>query len=114
MNTIAEKLAEVQQCFKSKLLAGEFKVSKVDTYTTIVVIDGVKFFIWTGNINIPSTVELYKDAPNPVYFELTADEAKTLHGKMQPMLKSIEAQTAKAEIAELEKKIQTLKLKINE
>ena len=51
-----EKIKEIQDYFKDKILSEDFEVSEVSEHVTTLLVDGeYKFNIWTGNIDIPKT-----------------------------------------------------------
>jgi hypothetical protein len=50
------KIKEVQDYFKNKILKGDFKVTKVDSYYVDILVDDLyEFTFWSGNSNLPET-----------------------------------------------------------
>jgi hypothetical protein len=74
-----EKIQEVQNYFKTKLLRGEFEIVKREAYTYIVSIDEeYNFSIWMKNG--PENRKLYKHADdNFMHIDLTEEESVLLH-----------------------------------
>lgn len=73
-----EKIQEVQNYFKEKLLKGDFKITERDQFIYIVSIDeDYSFTIWM--CNEPKNRWLYRDAYNFIYIDLTEEESILLH-----------------------------------
>jgi hypothetical protein len=77
---IKEKLLEVQQYFKQKILNGEFEIKKITEYWMTILVDGeFQFTLWIGNWDAPQTRKLYESQPNAIYFDFTKEESIKLH-----------------------------------
>ena len=51
-----EKIKEVQDYFKSKLLAKDFEIEIIDSFAAYITIDGIYHFtIWIGNPQVPKS-----------------------------------------------------------
>ncbi len=108
-----KQIKKVQDYFKSKLLSFDFRIKRVDEHTMLIIIDSeYEFTIWIGNINIPSTRKLYRNEFNVIYFELTDDEAKSLHEYLMPVIKEFRKNTLldkkRKELKKLEEEIGNL------
>ena len=81
---IQEKLKEVQEYFKAKLLSGEFEIISVRECVAVVVIEGCIFSVWIANSCLSRG--LYESAENAVLFELEQDEKAQLDGVITPLV----------------------------
>jgi hypothetical protein len=105
-----EKIKEVQAYFKSKMLNGEFTITKMDQFTAELLIDGqFKFVIWTGNVDVPETRKTYDFAISFMDLELTDADAKKLDRFFKPEIKKFMVkgllQSKRAELKKLESEI---------
>ena len=89
-----KQIKKVQDYFKSKLLSFDFEIKHVSEHIMRIIIDSeYEFTIWIGNPNIPESRKLYRNEFNVIYFELTDDEAKSLHEYLMPAIKEFRKNT---------------------
>ena len=70
-----EKINEVRDYFKSKLLAGDFEIVKIGTHELELKIDGMYLFnIWIGNLDVPSSRNQYNGCYLRNFMELSLSE----------------------------------------
>ena len=75
-----EKIKEVQNYFKNKLLTQDFIMTKISEHTLELEIDHqYQFTIWIGNWDYKGTVKLYENDCNFMYFNLNQKERLKLH-----------------------------------
>lgn len=76
LKTMQAKIKEVQDYFKSKILNGEFEVSKITEYKIHLVVDSkFEFVIWAGNTDIPEVRKNTKTELSFMNLELSNNEA---------------------------------------
>lgn len=79
-----EKINEVENYFKNKLLNGEYEVVKQTEHVLTVSIDNLYIFnIWIANMQYPESRDLYSGAYNYMHFELTKKEKTKLHNMLK-------------------------------
>ena len=79
------KIKEVQDYFKSKLIAGDFEILEICYHTIKVSVENeYEFSIWIANWANPSHCELYKSEPNFIVIPFTEDEKSILHDVIEP------------------------------
>ena len=104
------KIKEVQDYFKSKLFAQDFKIEKVSEYQIEISIDlEYKFIIWTGNQDIPRSRKNYDGALSFMDLQLNVHESEKLHGILSPVVKKYRAEVLlnqkKLELEKLQREI---------
>ena len=88
--TMEEKIKEVQDYFKNKLLKGEFETTKITDYWIKLVIDSkYNFFIWMANQEI--NVRLYESETNFMLFDLSSEEKKIIWDLLNTVLDNYKA-----------------------
>ncbi|MDD4515683.1 hypothetical protein [Massilibacteroides sp.] len=105
-----DKITEIENYFKNKLLSGEFKIISINEYTLELIIDcEYTFNIWIGNYNIPETRKIYKSMISFMNIELTDTQAKKLHYILSPEIRKykneILLEQKKKELEKLQKEI---------
>lgn len=103
-----EKIIEIQQYFKNKLLAGEFTILKMKENTCKIEIDGeYQFIIWIGNfIKYPELTRLYEYEASFMQLDMTEEERIILNSILKPAVLRYRKDTLIAQKqAELEKLI---------
>jgi hypothetical protein len=75
-----KQIREVQQYFKDKILAKDFEIKKIGTYSLEIIIDNQYLFtIWIGNLLlIPEGVKLFTERYNFMDVPFTDEESKKL------------------------------------
>jgi hypothetical protein len=104
--TMEAKIKEVQDYFKAKILASDFKVIAISEYVCDILIDeNYKFGIWIGNIDIKDSVKIYNlYQSNFIYFQFEYSECIKLHKIFAPIKKEYVSNKLKAEkLAQIEK-----------
>ena len=84
-----EKIKEVQDYFKKKLLSGQFKVTEISEHLLHITIDGnYTFCIWVGNPNLPNTRDQHStDCDNNfIHLNLNQKERITLHSRTKKIV----------------------------
>lgn len=80
-----DKINEVYNYFKSKILSGDFLISGVGQYTLYLLIDNkYRFEIWIGNPNIPEATRCYEGSLSFMHISFTDEEAIQLREILQP------------------------------
>lgn len=104
---IHEKIEEVQEYFKSKLIAGDYEELRNDSYKLWVEIDGrYTFILWIANGE--SHLRLYSDCDDGgnnvlsfMDFELSSSDRKKIWSKrMQSIREKEEKRKADADLRE--------------
>jgi hypothetical protein len=73
-----EKIKEVHDYFKEKLLNGDFTVVSLTNYKALIEIDEYPFWVWTANIDIPDATDIYDGAKSFMGLNLDFDDKKKL------------------------------------
>lgn len=69
------KINEVQQYFKDKLLAGDFKIQEISEYVLRISIDDEYVFnLWIGNMDIADNMKCYDVYYNFMHLSFTEEE----------------------------------------
>jgi hypothetical protein len=104
------KIKEIQNYFKEKLLSNDFEIIKIDEYLLDISIDGYKFTIWLGNLNLPDCRKNYSGKLSFMDLQLSNDDATKLNEMLLPLIKKYrkdELLTAKIkEVEQLKKEIE--------
>lgn len=103
-----EKILEVQNYFKQKILSKEYNIESIREYEIVLIIDGIyKFPFWGGNIDIPNARKLYGN-----YFmelNLTESDILKIHANLKPLIENFIVNEL---ISKKEEELNVLKSKI--
>jgi hypothetical protein len=101
-----QKIKEVENYFRKKLIEGEFELLKVDEYNMEVSIDGYIFNLWVSNYNLPKTYKLSETRPSYINLKLNDEDSLKLHNLIYSQVmqyrSKILIEKKKAEIERLE------------
>jgi hypothetical protein len=105
-----EKIKEVQDYFKNKILSKDFEVEKIEQHYFYLLIDSqYEFIIWIGNFDIPRCT---KPISSFIDIDITDEEAIKLHGLLLPIVNKYKKETLleqkKKELEELQKEVNGL------
>ena len=84
---IEQKIFDVVEYFKNKLLTGDFKVTEIGQFVLCLKVDKkYTFSVWISNFDIASTVKLYSDLGeiNFIHIDFTDEESELLHEAVKP------------------------------
>ncbi len=107
-----EQIKEVQAYFKSKMLNGEFTISKMGQYQATLLVDDFPFIIWIANVSkIPETCKNYNMALSFMDLEFNREEAEKLSTILSPAIKKFRKteliNEKRKELEELERELAT-------
>lgn len=111
---IQEKFLEVQNYFKAKLLNNEFEVGKINNYEIQLIIEGFEFWIWIGNMDVP-TARNQKNCStkSAMLLYLNDEESIAMNKIITPILqeyrRTILLKIKQEELESLQKEIETYK-----
>jgi len=103
-----EQIKQVQEYFRSKILAQDYIIGKINEYTVELIVDNkCCFVIWTSNIHIPSTTKQYNSEYNFIDLDLNNEQAIELNALLAPVVMRYKKDTLiwakKQELEKLEK-----------
>lgn len=87
---INQKLKEVQDYFKNKLLTEELDIQNISTTTVRVSVDEFPIVLWYGVSESPLYLEIYNGST--VMFDLTDDEKIVIHSKLKQAIREADLQ----------------------
>jgi len=104
------KIKEVQDYFKNKILSGEFDICEIHEYYVTVLVDIThEFCIWVGRENAPDYCKLWDGKFNFIYFDFEKEERAELHKSMLRIIADSEEALKAKQIAALEAQLTALK-----
>ena len=110
MENLDRTIKEVQNYFKTKLLAGEFDILNIDKYILTAGIDNYTFYLWIGNLHVPSAMRLYEGHNSVMSLFLSLSEQIRLTALVRPIvqkrLKTELLVEKRKELADLEAEIE--------
>lgn len=110
---IEKKINEITQYFKDRIIAGDYEITDVRTFTTQVNIDGFDLDLWTGGFP-ESNFEIYLTQPGFISnsFKFTDDERAQAWELFEPRLKKFNHEFTRvkklAQLKELQSEIDKL------
>ena len=79
MNEIEQKIQDVKDYFKNKILSGDFSFKINSKYTIEIIIDDkYSFIIWIGNLDIPETRKIHDSGISFINIDFTNEESREL------------------------------------
>lgn len=98
------EIKKIQQQFKTKLFAGDYKITFKSEFVFEIEIETKRFNIWMGNMNIPNSRNHYDSNYNFLDLEFTTKEKIRLHKILAPIYSDyITTELIKQKKAELKK-----------
>lgn len=98
------EIKKIQQQFKTKLFAGDYKITSKSEFVFEIEIETKRFNIWMGNMNIPNSRNHYDSNYNFLDLEFTTEEKIRLHKILAPIYSDyITTELIKQKKAELKK-----------
>lgn len=79
------KIKEVQDYFKNKILTGDFEITEIENYSMVLKVDKIyEFVFWTGNVDIPESRKQYEF--NFMDLDLTEEDHFAIDVILQPSI----------------------------
>jgi hypothetical protein len=105
------KIIEVQEYFKTKLLDSDFKIVNVGRWTATVIVDEkFEFSLWVGNRDIKGSVRIYHGSNmNFMHLDFSVAESEKIKKILLEDIKRGELERKQLELEELQKEIEKLK-----
>jgi hypothetical protein len=106
------KIIEVQEYFKIKLLDGDFKIDSVGEFTATVIVDEkFEFSLWVGNKDIEGSVRIYHGSNmNFIHLDFSVAESEKIKKILLEDIKKGELKSKQKQLEKLQKEIEQLKL----
>ncbi len=108
-----QKIKEVHDYFKNKLLENDCEIIEMKEHTCKVSIDKeYNFTIWTGNFTYPDHCKLYSGSYNFIHINFSSKESKKLHSNFKSRVNKFKKETLlkekQKEVETLQKQLETL------
>lgn len=87
---ITEKLKEVQDYFRNKIVNEELNVKSISNCFVRVEVDGLPIVIWYGVVDDPKYCQIYNGSI--VLFDLSEEEQKIVHAKLKQSVQDADLQ----------------------